>query len=122
MNNIEFLVSLLNEVDRNWRPSLLEVLQSPDVEEVHGNPQINRASFILQRARMRQCNSLKLGLETFGLPDLILTLAKLPAHQQLRSYGVKTTMFIGSCFVLDDRMLGCEFVKRGISKTVPFNG
>jgi hypothetical protein len=98
------------------------MLQPSDMEEIHGNPQLHRVSFILQRARMREQNSIKLVLETFGLPDLITPLERLTPDQELKIYGVKNTTDVGSCFVLDDRIVGCEFVKRGVSKTTPFAG
>jgi hypothetical protein len=122
MNNIGFLVSRLADSDHDWRASLFEILQSPDVEEIHGNPQLHRVSFILKRARMREQNSITLVLETFGLPDLITALERLTPDQELKTYGVKNTTYVGSCFVLDDRIVGCEFVKRGASKTTPFAG
>lgn len=123
MSNIEYLASLLNIVGQNdWSVPLLRVLRSSDAEEIHGNPQLNRVSFILARAKMRRRSSIKLGLETFGLQSLIVELEKLAADEQLETYGLGTASYSGSCFVLNGRMVGCEFVKRGMSKTFPFDG
>jgi hypothetical protein len=122
MGNIQFLASLLNEVQESWRDPLLKVLRSSDVGEVHGNPQLNRVSFILARAKLRMSNSMRLGLETFGLPNLIVELEKLPADRELETYGIENAVYVGSCFVSDNRLIGCEFVKREMSKTVPYNG
>jgi hypothetical protein len=122
IGNIQFLASLLNEVEESWRDPLRKVLRSSDVREIHGNPQLNRVSVILARARLRMSNSTKLGLETFGLPNLIVELERLATDRELETYGIENAAYAGSCFVSDKRMIGCEFVKRGMSKTVPYNG
>ncbi|WP_250516376.1 hypothetical protein [Caballeronia sp. INDeC2] len=121
MSNIGHLISLTGDLDkRDWISPLLAVLNAADAEEIHGNPQSDRVSFILQRARMRQNNSTELGLETFGLQDLISQLEKLPTDEQLLTYGIRTALHSGNCFVFNGRLIGCEFVRRGMSRNIPF--
>lgn len=128
MNHIEHLIGLLKESDAGdtgssaWIFSLREILTSPDIQEVPGNPQLNRVSFILNRARMRRDNSARLGLATFGLENLVPRLERLSEDEQLETYALRTASYAGSCFVWKERMIGCEFVKRGLSQTYPFAG
>lgn len=122
-SNIDYLISLIAGVQSNaWVDSLSAILKSSDVEEVSNNPQLHRISFILTRARMRRANSAKFGLETFGIESLIVMLENLPADGQLDVYDIKNGSYTGSCFVFSGALIGCEFVARGLSKSVPFGG
>ncbi|MGN6666321.1 MAG: hypothetical protein ACTHKH_05035 [Trinickia sp.] len=71
---------------------------------------------------MRKDNSERLGLRTFGIESLIVTLIALPPDASLENYGVKNDAYTGSCFVFDGKLIGCEFVERGLAQTIPFSG
>ncbi|RKU03029.1 hypothetical protein C7H84_12555 [Burkholderia sp. Nafp2/4-1b] len=123
MSGIERVKRMLGNMPANeWSGALESVLTSPDVVEIPGYPRIDPASFVLARAKSRQANTQKLKLKTFGLASLITELEALPADTPLQNYGIKTGAYTGSCFVLDEKLLGCEFVERGTAKTIPFSG
>ena len=105
-----------------WKDALDSVLVSADVVEIPGYPRVERASFVLAQAKSRQTNTASLKLKTFGLASLITELEALPPDTPLQNYGIKNGAYTGSCFVLDGKLVGCEFVERGTSKTVPFAG
>lgn len=122
-SNVEKLASMLGELEpSNWTEALAAVLASPEVIEIAGYPRTDRVSFILDRARMRKDNSERLALRTFGLESLITALTALPPEVCLENYGVKNDTYTGSCFVLDGKLIGCEFVARGLAQTIPFSG
>ena len=121
--NIGRLTSMLGGLERaDWTEALASVLTSPEAFVIAGYPRSDRVSFILDRARMRKENSERLGLRTFGLESLIATLTALPPDTSLENYGVKNNAYTGSCFVFDGKLIGCEFVARGLAQTIPFNG
>lgn len=121
--NIKRLAAMLGERERSdWTEALASVLTSPEAVVIAGYPRSDRVSFILDRARMRKDNSERLGLRTFGLESLIATLIALPSDASLENYGVKSDAYTGSCFVFDGKLIGCEFVARGLAQTIPFSG
>jgi len=128
MENIKYLDLLLNQGNTkkykeiDWIADLNAVLKSSDVLEIAGYPQLIRASFILARAKMRQENSKKLKLTTFGLENLINELENIPEDAQLKIYALENNSCIGNCFVFENDLIGCEFVKGGIAKTIRFDG
>lgn len=113
---------LANMSANEWTDALDSVLISANVVEIPGYPRVERASFVLAQAKSRQSNTASLKLKTFGLVSLITELEALPPDTLLQNYGIKSGAYIGSCFVLDGKLVGCEFVERGTSKTVPFAG
>ena len=122
-SGIERIARMLANMSANeWKGALDSVLVSADVVEIPGYPRVERASFVLAQAKSRQTNTASLKLKTFGLASLITELEALPPDTLLQNYGIKSGVYIGSCFVLDGKLVGCEFVERGISKTVPFAG
>ncbi|MGI4887823.1 MAG: hypothetical protein ACRYGJ_02055 [Janthinobacterium lividum] len=123
MNNITILISLVVKLEPNaWVDQLSRVFTSNDVTEISGNPKINRVSFILGMAKLRKENSLKLGLKTFGLENLIPKLERLSPDDKLETYGIENGLYTGSCFVRCGEIIGCEFVARGLARTIPYNG
>jgi len=122
-SGIERIARMLANMSANeWKGALDSVLVSADVVEIPGYPRVERASFVLAQAKSRQTNTASLKLKTFGLASLITELEALPPDTPLQSYGIKSGAYIGSCFVLDGKLVGCEFVERDTSKTVPFAG
>lgn len=113
---------LANMSANEWTDALDSVLISANVVEIPGYPRVERASFVLAQAKSRQSNTASLKLKTFGLVSLITELEALPPDTLLQNYGIKIGVYVGSCFVLDGKLVGCEFVERGTSKTVPFAG
>jgi len=122
-SGIERITRMLANMSANeWKDALDSVLVSADVVEIPGYPRVERASFVLAQAKSRQTNTASLKLKTFGLASLITELEVLPPDTPLQNYGIKNGAYTGSCFVLDGKLVGCEFVERGTSKTVPFAG
>ncbi|WP_321840207.1 hypothetical protein [Paraburkholderia bannensis] len=122
-SNIKRLASMLAELERvEWTVSLASVLASPEAVEIGGYPKSDRASFVLDRAIMRKENSERRGLQTFGLDSLIATLGALSPDTNLESYAVKNDKYTGSCFVFEGKLIGCEFVARGLAQTIQFRG
>lgn len=122
-SGIERITRMLANMSANeWKDALDSVLVSADVVEIPGYPRVERASFVLAQAKSRQTNTASLKLKTFGLASLITELEVLPPDTPLQNYGIKNGAYTGSCFILDGKLVGCEFVERGTSKTVPFAG
>ena len=122
-SGIERIARMLANMSANeWTDALDSVLISANVVEIPGYPRVERASFVLAQAKSRQTNTANLKLQTFGLASLITELEALPPDTPLQNYGIKNGAYTGSCFVLDGKLVGCEFVERGTSKTVPFAG
>jgi len=122
-SGIERIARMLANMSANeWKDALDSVLVSADVVAIPGYPRVERASFVLAQAKSRQTNTASLKLKTFGLASLITELEALPPDTPLQNYGIKNGAYTGSCFVLDGKLVGCEFVERGTSKTVPFAG
>jgi hypothetical protein len=44
------------------------------------------------------------------------------SERTLENYGVKNNAYTGSCFVLQDRLLGCESVARGLAQAIRYDG
>jgi hypothetical protein len=68
---------------------------------------------------MRLKQAEELGLETFGLSDLVPCLLRLNPESPIRMFGIKSVRYIGTCSVTDEVMLGCEFITRGNAISKP---
>lgn len=103
--------------DANWPLLLLDIIDSSDVEELPGNPLIFNASFVKERAvhRLELCSTIN--LSAFYIPALLENLRIVEDGASINQFGLRNSSYDGACFVYDEKLIGCEFVKRGRART-----
>jgi hypothetical protein len=111
------LMSLARKLDVKWAPQLLCVLES--AISVSKAPERHHASFALEQAERRLARSVESGIETFGIPELIKRLRELAPETEIEFHFVHGKLYTGTCFVVANEWVGCEFVKKGKALTVP---
>lgn len=122
-SNLEYLRSLtmqaMADEPGDWPRRLLAVVESSDVEELPNNPQIYKVSFVRERAKQRQKTSSDLGLSTFDIPMLLTKIKSMAGNEDIKLFSIRNSLYVGTCFVYKNRLIGCEFVMRGKAVTKP---
>jgi hypothetical protein len=122
-DSISYLKNLLTGVRQNDVSFCIEFLEnflnSDSAHEKAGSPENFVISFALNRAKSRLESSKKAGKKTFGLENLISTLSKYDQTQKITFFNLENTQYLGTCFVLDDQILGYEFVLKTGTTSVP---
>ncbi|WP_155636399.1 hypothetical protein [Burkholderia stagnalis] len=119
-DDVSCLINLLDqEPDAPWSEDLRTVLLSKDLKKNPGNPQQCTAHFALKQAQRRLESSRVLEKTTFGIESLISELSKLNGDERLDYYIISTPTHLGTCYVFQGRLLGCEFVLKSGSETKP---
>lgn len=122
-SNLSYLRSLtlraISSGTIKWPNQLLDVLDSADAEELWSNPQTCRVSFVKERAEQRLRLSSAQGLTTFGIPELIDNIGSIADDESIELFGIKNSKYIGTCFVYNKKIIGCEFVLRGKAISKP---
>ncbi|MEF3074485.1 hypothetical protein V2P20_05560 [Methylobacter sp. Wu1] len=122
-DSIDYLKNLLTDVRKDDVPFCIEFLEnflnSDSAYEKVGSPENFAISFALNRAKFRLESAKKAGKKTFGLEDLISALSKYDQTQKVTFFNLENTQYLGTCFVLDDRILGYEFVLKTGTTSVP---
>lgn len=119
-NSISYLIQLLDQrPDSSWANELRSVLFSPDLNADLVGVQHCMVHFALSQAQRRLESSRRLNKTTFGIEDLISELRQLNEDQTLHYYVVSTSRHLGTCYVDEDRLIGCEFVQKGGAETKP---
>ncbi|MEN4922546.1 hypothetical protein ABE485_28010 [Achromobacter spanius] len=122
-SNLQYLRCLIRQKvadeSEEWPRLLLEVIESPDIEELSSNPQVYKAAFIKERAEQRHISSSVQGLITFGIPALINRLKCIADDENIELFGLRNSTYVGACFIYEEQLIGCEFVVRGKAKTRP---
>jgi len=122
-NSIQYLKHLL--LSKNRKVTSLDVdflnriLDSEDVSENPSNPEKYMVRFALNRAKMRQESVINVGKETIGSKQLIETLFTLDQENKIDFYNIENRDYRGTCFVIDDRIVGFEFIKKTGSISIP---
>ena len=109
-NNLIYLIALLDKLDAPWAADLRRVLLSAKAEENQVNFQHCTVKFALSQARRRLESSSQRKKQTFGIESLVDELSRFDTDLVLDYYVVSTSPWLGTCFVLQDHLLGCEFV------------
>ncbi len=115
-----FLISLLDrEAGSSWSEELRRVLLSADASSVSHSPQHCSVHFALAQARRRLETSYGLGKRTFGMESLISVLEPLDKDAMLDYYVISTATDLGTCYLYQNRLLGCEFVRKSGTESKP---
>jgi hypothetical protein len=102
-----------------WVKKLREILESSDLKEKSESPQSCTINFALEQSKRRLENTKSLGKETFGITELIEVLEKLDKSMEITFYLITNSDFLGTCYVLKNSVLGCEFVRKTGSISMP---
>lgn len=91
---------------------LKSFFEGEDVEEREGCHEKFVISFVLNRAIFRTNSTEKYKKTTFGLKNLVRTLSDLDPQGWIDSYSFRSSSYLGACFVMEDKLIGYEFVER----------
>lgn len=120
MTTVSYLIQLLDQrPDTSWANELRSVLLSPDLNGRTIRVQHCSVRFALSQAQRRLDSSRRLNKTTFGIESLVSELSPLNEDQMLDYYVVSTSRHLGTCYVDNDRLIGCEFVLKGGAETKP---
>ena len=111
-DRLYYLMELLDRESAPWADKLRRVLLSTGTTVAPENPQNCTVHFALNQARRRLETSRALDKKTFGIESLITALSELNEDVFLDYYVVSNSMHLGTCYVLQGRLLGCEFVQK----------
>ncbi|TDV70314.1 hypothetical protein EC915_102579 [Pseudomonas sp. LP_7_YM] len=110
---MEYAKYLKSIIPRNeeWSTLLNEVLSSDSLKL--GNPYEENVSLLLARYGRRA--NFDYGSESgaFGLSDLVVRLSSFSLSEKLQVYPMTNDLFDGDCFVCNDEIIGCAFIKQG---------
>ncbi|WP_157359672.1 hypothetical protein [Caldimonas brevitalea] len=116
----EYLLSLANEIpETSSLGQLKAILSMDDLRGKPANPLTCTASYALAQAKRRLENSTALGKATVGLEDLIASASSFKDDDIFECYIFENSTHIGTCYVFDGGLLGCEFVLRTGTQTLP---
>jgi hypothetical protein len=118
-NNCSYLIGLLDQVVAPWAEDLRQVLLSAKAAEIPVAVQQCTVRFALAQALRRSETSRSLKKQTFGIEGLIKQLRRLDEDVYLDYYVISTAKHLGTCYVLKNRLLGCEFVLKDGTKSKP---
>ncbi|WUR15140.1 hypothetical protein E7V67_008550 [[Empedobacter] haloabium] len=111
-NILTYLRELLDHVSAQWAEDLRLVLCSAEATGTTVHAQHCTVQFALNQALRRLETSRALAKITFGIEGLIEELRHLDNDVTLDYYVISTPSHLGTCYVLSDRLLGCEFVMK----------
>jgi hypothetical protein len=87
-----------------------------------GNTETFKVGFALNRAKQRLNLVSESNTEAFGLHELIATLSSLDECEMIDFVYLEDDKYIGTCFVLGERVLGYECVLKKGCKTEKYDG
>lgn len=106
-----YLIKLLDKTPAEaWAERLRVMLISDGFQEKPDNPQSCIVSFALNQAKRRLDHTRAIGKKTFGIEELIVTLSAFDKEKGLQFYSIEDHQYLGTCYVADGRILGCECV------------
>jgi hypothetical protein len=111
-NIVTYLMTLLDHASAQWTEELRVVLRSAEATGAKVCAQHCTVQFALSQAVRRLETSRALAKSTFGIESLIEELSRLDNDVTLDYYVISTPSHLGTCYVLSDRLLGCEFVTK----------
>ncbi|MCC5959792.1 MAG: hypothetical protein JJU08_10675 [Rhodobacteraceae bacterium] len=121
-SNIEYLRRLIAEskfeqgVDAG---ELRFILETPEAEEGAGSPERFLARFAGERAKTRLKSAREKGKRTKGSEQLIDAIERIDKNKKIDCYNIENNTFIGSCFVIDKKIVGYEFVEKKGTSSFP---
>ena len=119
MDNINFLISSLPKERNKWVNEITKLLRSSSLEQKQGSPIAVKADFIMKTYSRRIKSSTLTPQDYFGVKELIETLQSIDKNETIISFGLKNNEFTGKCFLKNRLMIGCAFIKKGRSYTIP---
>lgn len=118
-NTYSYLIGLLDHVDAPWTENLRQILISAAATGNSVNLQHCTVEFAFSQALRRLKTTRVKEKRTFGIESLIEELRHLNENMVLDYYIISTENYLGTCFVLEDRLIGCEFVIKSGTKSMP---
>jgi hypothetical protein len=118
-DSLSYLMELLDNTVNPWAEKLRPVLVLAKATRIPVNLQHCTADFSLTQALRRLATSRALEKKTFGIESLIEELRLLARDVVLKYYVISTDNYLGTCYVLRERLLGCEFVVKSGTKEKP---
>jgi hypothetical protein len=114
--DVAYLTKLLDQTaEKSWTEKLRAMFASESFMEKSDNPQSCIASFALNQAKRRLKYTRAISKETFGIDELIVVLSGLEQDKELEFFSIENSTYLGTCYIADERMLGCECVlKTGV--------
>ncbi|MCE4544320.1 MULTISPECIES: hypothetical protein [unclassified Caballeronia] len=110
-NDVAYLTKLLDQTaEKPWTEKLRTMFASDSFMEKADNPQSCIVSFALNQANRRLKYTQTIGKETFGIDELIAVLSTLDQRKELEFFSIENSKYLGTCYIADERMLGCECV------------
>jgi len=116
---LDYLMRILGQATGPWVGDLHHVLLSAKPTEIPVTPQHCTVQFALSQATRRLKSSRAQAKQTFGIESLIEELHHLDKEATLACYVISTARHLGTCYILSDRLLGCEFVIKSGTKLLP---
>jgi len=119
MDNINLLISSLPNEGDKWVNEVTKLLRSSTLEQKQGTPMVVKVDFILKTYSRRISSSVLSSKDYFGVKELISTLQSINKNEEITSFGLKNSEFTGECFLKNGLMIGCAFIRKGLSNSTP---
>lgn len=116
---LAYLMELLNRTVAPWTENLRQVLLLAEQESASVKSQNCTVYFSLNQAIRRLETSRLQEKQTLGIESLIEELRRIDEDVILEYYIISTTKQLGTCYVLDDVLIGCEFVLKSGMRSRP---
>lgn len=111
MGDLRYLLSAMPASRDVWTQCLSEIFLSDSLEI--GVSYNESLSLLLSKYRSRK-RSTEIDIsDPLGLDALIKRLAALKDNTKIIVFPLKKSVMSGHCFVIDDEIIGCAFIKRG---------
>ncbi len=111
MGDLSYLLSAMPASRNVWTQCLNEIFLSDSLEI--GVSYVESLSLLLSKYRSRK-RSTEIDISApLGLDALIKRLAALKDNTKIIVFPLKNSVMSGDCFVIDDKIIGCAFIKRG---------
>ncbi|MDE8555282.1 hypothetical protein [Pantoea vagans] len=115
MKYIAYLRNSLREPKERWSQSLKEILISDSLN--CGTPYDETIKFLLFKYKSRSLLCKKNKSMAIGLDDLINSLLSYSENKKAKVYPLRNDLFSGDCITIDDKVIGCALIKRGLSSS-----
>jgi len=115
MKSVGYLRSSLPKSKEPWSKSLNEILMS---DSIHcGTPYDETIKFLLFKYRNRSVYYKKNKRGVIGLNDLVNSLSSFEENKKAKVYPLHNDLYSGDCIIMDDKMIGCALIERGLSSS-----
>lgn len=113
MSYLNYLRSALPDKKEGWTRGLNEILMSNSLKI--GIPYDENLNLLLFKYKRRSVLSGDGESEMFGINDLIKRLSSCADEHKAKVCPLRNNSFSGECVIMNDKIIGCAFIKRGRS-------